>query len=97
MRRAAHKTLNSVSQKNESLRYNVAVAQIYEFATLYPAALGQVGGGPRLGHSGGARAAGADDRPNAAAFGGEDCWERLGYNTLLADQLWPQAEGGLAR
>jgi leucyl-tRNA synthetase len=26
---------------------------------------------------------------------GEDCWQRLGYNTLLADQLWPQAEAGL--
>jgi leucyl-tRNA synthetase len=25
----------------------------------------------------------------------EDCWERLGYNTLLADQPWPQPEAGL--
>ena len=25
----------------------------------------------------------------------EDCWERLGYNTLLADQPWPQAEAAL--
>ena len=25
----------------------------------------------------------------------EDCWARLGYNTLLADQRWPQAEAAL--
>ena len=26
---------------------------------------------------------------------GEDCWARLGYNTLLADQPWPEAEPAL--
>jgi leucyl-tRNA synthetase len=25
----------------------------------------------------------------------EDCWARLGYNTLVADQPWPQAEPAL--
>jgi leucyl-tRNA synthetase len=25
----------------------------------------------------------------------EDCWARLGYNTLLADQPWPQPEASL--
>src|SRR5262249_58501556 len=25
----------------------------------------------------------------------EDCWERLGYNTLLADQPWPRPEQAL--
>jgi len=25
----------------------------------------------------------------------EDCWERLGYNTLLADQPWPEADPAL--
>ena len=25
----------------------------------------------------------------------EDCWARLGYNTLLADQPWPQPEPAL--
>jgi leucyl-tRNA synthetase len=25
----------------------------------------------------------------------EDCWERLGYNTLLADQPWPEVEPAL--
>jgi leucyl-tRNA synthetase len=26
---------------------------------------------------------------------GEDCWARLGYNTLLADRRWPEAEPAL--
>jgi len=26
---------------------------------------------------------------------GEDCWARLGYNTLLADQPWPHPEAAL--
>jgi leucyl-tRNA synthetase len=26
---------------------------------------------------------------------GEECWARLGYNTLLADQPWPVAEPAL--
>ena len=25
----------------------------------------------------------------------EDCWQRLGYNTLLADQSWPEADPAL--
>ena len=39
LRRAAHKTLNSVSQNIEGLRYNVAVAQIYELTHALSAAL----------------------------------------------------------
>jgi leucyl-tRNA synthetase len=26
---------------------------------------------------------------------GEECWARLGYNTLLAEQPWPKAEPAL--
>ena len=26
---------------------------------------------------------------------GEECWARLGYNTLLADQPWPRPEEAL--
>ena len=38
LRRAAHKTLNSVSQNIEGLRYNVAVAQLYELTHALSAA-----------------------------------------------------------
>ena len=96
LRRAAHKTLNSVSQNIEGLRYNVAVAQIYELTHALSAALEQVGRRPGLGRPGGRRAAGADDRPNAAAFGGRllgAAWiQHPARRSALA-----AAGGGLAR
>jgi leucyl-tRNA synthetase len=94
LRRTAHKTLNSVSQNIEGLRYNVAVAQIYELTHAVSAALDK-------------STEGLDWAVREAteilvqAIGpmlphlAEDCWERLGYNTLLADQPWPQVEQAL--
>src|SRR5262245_818128 len=94
LRRAAHKTLNSVSQNIEGLRFNVAVAQIYEFTNRLQAAGMPNGGGmdwvirevtellvQMI----------APFMPHLA----EDCWARLGYNTLVADQPWPEAEAAL--
>ena len=69
LRRVAHKTLNSVGQNIEALRFNVAVAQIYEFTNALSAALEQVGRRPGLGPPRGRRATRADDRPDDAAFG----------------------------
>jgi leucyl-tRNA synthetase len=94
LRRAAHKTLNSVSQNIEGLRFNVAVAQIYEFTNRLQAA-GQSGGD---GIDWAIREATellvqmiGPFMPHLA----EDCWARLGYNTLLADQPWPEADPAL--
>jgi leucyl-tRNA synthetase len=94
LRRAAHKTLNSVSQNIEGLRFNVAVAQIYEFTNKLQAA-GQSGGD---GMAWTIREATellvqmvGPFMPHLA----EDCWARLGYNTLLADQPWPEADPAL--
>ena len=94
MRRTAHKILNSVSQNIEGLRHNVAVAQIYELTHALSAALEKSGEGldwavrevtelyvQMIGPM----------LPHLA----EDCWARLGYNTLLADQPWPEPEAGL--
>ena len=94
LRRAAHKTLNSVSQNIEGLRYNVAVAQLYELTHALSGTLDKSGEGldwavreaaELLVHMIGPML------PHLA----EDCWARLGYNTLLADQPWPQVEAGL--
>jgi leucyl-tRNA synthetase len=94
LRRAAHKALNSVSQNIEGLRYNVAVAQIYELTHTISGTLDKAGEG--LGWA--VREAAelfvqmfGPMLPHLA----EDCWERLGYNTLLADQPWPAPEGAL--
>jgi leucyl-tRNA synthetase len=91
LRRAAHRALNGVTQHIEALRFNVAVAQIYEAANALAAAQGL--GGDGLAWS--IREAGellvammAPILPHLA----EDCWARLGYNTLLADQPWPEPD-----
>jgi leucyl-tRNA synthetase len=55
-------------QNIEAPLQRMAVAQIYELACHF-AALEQIGRGPGLGHPRGRRAARADDRPDAAAFG----------------------------
>ncbi len=94
LRRAAHKTLNSVSQNIESLRYNVAVAQIYELTHALSGALDKSAEGLDWAIREAAELLVQMIGPMLPHLG-EDCWQRLGYNTLLADQLWPQAEAGL--
>src|SRR5262249_28080444 len=94
LRRAAHKTLDRVASNIEGLRFNVAVAQIYELASIIQAARNN--SGPSL-----------DWALREAAellvqmFGpmmphlAEECWARLGYNTPLAEQPWPAVEPAL--
>jgi leucyl-tRNA synthetase len=94
LRRAAHRALNGVTQHIEALRFNVAVAQIYELANALSAAQE-------------ARDEGLDWARREAGellvqmMGpilphlGEDCWARLGYNTLLTDQPWPRPEAAM--
>ena len=94
LRRIAHKTLNGVSQNIEALRYNVAVAQIYELTHALSAALGTSGDGMKWAIRETAELLVQMIGPMLPHLA-EDCWERLGYNTLLADQPWPQAEAGL--
>jgi leucyl-tRNA synthetase len=94
LRRTAHKTLNSVSQNIAGLRYNVAVAQIYELTHALSAALGQSGEGLEAAIRETAELLVQMIGPMLPHLA-EDCWERLGYNTLLADQPWPQAEAAL--
>ena len=69
LRRAAHKALDQVARTIESLRFNVAVAQVYEFANVLGSALGKTGDGFAWALREAARVSGADDRPNDATFG----------------------------
>jgi leucyl-tRNA synthetase len=94
LRRAAHKTLNSVSQNIEGLRYNVAVAQIYELTHALSAALDKSGEGLDWAIREAAELLVQMIGPMLPHLA-EDCWARLEYNTLLADQPWPQVEAGL--
>jgi len=94
LRRAAHKTLNSVGQNIEGLRYNVAVAQIYELTHALSAALDRTGDGLDWAIREAAELLVQMIGPMLPHLG-EDCWARLGYNTLLADQPWPQPDPAL--
>ena len=94
LRRAAHKTLNSVSQNIENLRYNVAVAQIYELTHALSGALDKSAEGLDWAIREAAELLVQMIGPMLPHLG-EECWQRLGYNTLLADQPWPQAESAL--
>jgi leucyl-tRNA synthetase len=94
LRRASHKALHQVGQNIEALRYNVCVAQIYELVNFVQSA----GGGNDAGLDWALREAGelmvqmvAPMMPHLA----EDCWARLGYNTLVAEQPWPEADPAL--
>ncbi|MGE3065509.1 MAG: leucine--tRNA ligase [Hyphomicrobiaceae bacterium] len=103
LRRAAHKALQAVGQNIEGLRFNVAVAQLYELTNALSAALamgpdGKAGSKPSGGLAWAVREAGellvqmlAPMMPHLA----EEAWARLGYNTLVAEQAWPVADPGL--
>jgi leucyl-tRNA synthetase len=94
IRRASHRALDQVAHAIESLRFNVAVANIHEFSNILQPALSQ--SGPDVAWA--IREAGAylavmigPMMPHLA----EECWARLGYNTLLANEPWPAVEPDL--
>ncbi|MEL6298154.1 MAG: leucine--tRNA ligase [Pseudomonadota bacterium] len=96
LRRVTHKTLDQVGNDIEALRFNVAVAKIYEFANALQSALAQ--NEPKPDVQWAVREAAeimvqlvGPMMPHL----GEECWARLGNHTLLADQPWPAAEPGL--
>lgn len=100
LRRAAHKAIGAVGQSIEALRFNVAVAQIYEFTNVLSAQTAKCHGSAKTSEdvAWALREAGelfvqmiGPMMPHL----GEECWARLGYNTLLANQPWPAVETGL--
>jgi leucyl-tRNA synthetase len=94
LRKAAHKALNAVSQTIEGLRYNVGVAQLYELTHALTAALDKSGEGLDWAIREAAELLAQMIGPFTPHLA-EDCWARLGYNTLVADQPWPEADPAL--
>lgn len=91
---AAHKTLHGIESDIEGLRFNRAVAQIYELANGVSASLAKE----------------SDDDLGAirSAFGmmlhalapmmphlAEECWAHLGHSDLLASRPWPTIDESL--
>ena len=91
LRRAVHKTIIAVSEDLDSLRFNRAVARLYELTnTLIDCE--DVGG---LVLSEGVETLVrlvAPMMPHLA----EELWHRLGHTTLLAEEAWPIADPSLA-
>ena len=95
--RSAKQAIAAVDENIEGLRFNVAVAKIYELANAVASARSKPN------DSDGSlfwalREAGqtlvqliAPMMPHLA----EECWARLGYNTLLAKEPWPEADPAL--
>jgi leucyl-tRNA synthetase len=99
LRRAAHRTIETVTEALEGFAFNVAVARIYEFAN----AIGEA-----------ERAADADRESEGLAWArqealrilalliapmmphlGEEIWSRLSGAGLVAQQSWPVADSSL--
>ncbi|MET0536972.1 MAG: leucine--tRNA ligase [Xanthobacteraceae bacterium] len=95
LRKAAHRALARVTEDIERLRFNVAIAQIYEFANAFQASLAELETEPPPDYRWAAAEA-ADIlvrlfhpmMPHLA----EECWAALGHETLVASEAWPILE-----
>jgi leucyl-tRNA synthetase len=101
VRKAAHGALASVSEDIERLRFNRAIAQVYQVTnTLTDAAAKAKDAGKKI----------ADDLAYAFREAGEivvrltapmmphlaeECWAALGHKSLAAEQAWPVLEKAL--
>jgi leucyl-tRNA synthetase len=94
LRRASHKALDQVARSIESLRFNVAVAQVYEFANVLGTALGKAGEDIAWAQREALEFLVQMIGPMMPHLA-EESWARLGYNTLLANQAWPEADPAL--
>jgi leucyl-tRNA synthetase len=100
VRQAAHAALARIEDEIERLRFNVCIAQVYEFANALSAAIGGME----------EEAPAPDDLRWAFAEAGdilvhcfapmmphlaEECWEALGHKTFIAESHWPVADRSL--
>ncbi|MEZ5877265.1 MAG: leucine--tRNA ligase [Tepidamorphaceae bacterium] len=95
IRKAAHKALSKVGEDIERLRFNVAVAHIYELSNTIGGALQKAGENPQAGMNAALREAvellvrmAGPMVPHLA----EECWKALGHDTLLATTEWPEVD-----
>lgn len=97
LRKHAHRMLDGVTQEIESLSFNRAIAQIYEFTNALSATISD---GEKSGSRDGAVLregfefliiAMAPMMPHLAS----ECWELLGHDTVLVDIAWPRVEKSL--
>jgi leucyl-tRNA synthetase len=96
LRRAAHKALAAVTDDLNSLRFNRAIARIYELANALGTALQLGGKSPEL-----ASAIGEAARLLVLMFApmmphlAEECWKLLGAAKPVVETAWPKADPAL--
>jgi leucyl-tRNA synthetase len=94
LRRASHRSVAAVTAAIDKLRFNLAIAHIYEFANALSAAL-QGADSPSPGMRFALREA-AEMLTRIAApmvpHLAEECWAMLGHQTLLAEEAWPNPD-----
>jgi leucyl-tRNA synthetase len=103
LRKSAHRALARVTEDLERLRFNVAIAHIYEFANAFQASLGALEAQPTADYRWAVREA-VDVlvrlfhpmMPHLA----EECWAALGHvaggnGALVSAEPWPRLESGL--
>ncbi len=94
LHKTAHKTLDGVAKSIEGLRFNVAVAQIYEFTNSLSSAQNKSSEGLDWVLREAAEFLVQSIAPMMPHLA-EECWARLGYNTLIANQPWPAVDPAL--
>ncbi len=97
LRRTAHRAVASVTADLDALRFNRAIAQIHEFANAIATAQ-QKEWRSSADMAWAIREALTFIVRLAGPFiphVGEECWARLGYNTLLTNESWPAPEPAL--
>ena len=91
LRRAIHKTIIAVSEDLDALRFNRAVARLYEFTNTLTDRKDVGGETLRQAVETLVRLL-APMMPHLA----EELWHRLGHTSLLAEEAWPEADPSLA-
>jgi leucyl-tRNA synthetase len=97
IRRHVHRTIDAVTQDIEKLRFNLAIAQLYEMTNVLTAAADK----PATPDLGWALREGAEAlvlmlapmMPHLA----EECWKALGHESLVVETTWPEAEPALLK
>src|SRR5947209_6841531 len=92
LRRASHRAIAHLTDDIEALRFNRAVARVYELANAISAA-GEVDGAVLREAVETMTRLIAPMMPHLA----ESCWNALGHDTLVIDERWPLADPDLVR
>jgi leucyl-tRNA synthetase len=93
LRRAVHRAIAAITADLDSLRFNLAVAQIYTLANAIGGADSSVSGSVRREALETLVLLSGPMMPHLA----ETCWQALGHETMVIDTPWPKADPALVR